>query len=108
MAKIKNPIYSLSASGSIGGILSFRSTAGGSVCTKKPGSYAQQTTGQLANQQQMIDARKSFKLLTQKQLQQWQARANAVKLKIWPEYFREYQNQMVTYPNQPLIPEPYI
>ena len=108
MTKIKGPLHSLAASGSVAGLFSFRQTAGGSVLTKKPAPYPQTSPNQLANQQRMTDARTSFLALSSTDLALWQVVAVARKRSAWASYFAEYQYQFIQTPNAPLIPEPYL
>lgn len=108
MARVKSPLFSLSATGSIGKVAAFRTTRYGSVCAFSPSSYAQNTPNMLANQQAMIDAAIAYKSLSNADLSEWQARAIAIHQDVWPCFFAEYRLQAVTAPNSPLIPEPYL
>lgn len=106
MAKVENPLHSLSVSGSIGGTLTFKATANGSVVTKKALSYPQITPNQLANQQVMINALAAFKTLNVKNRGYWQDLAAKYHRSAWTCFFSEYQYQVITPPDMPLIPEP--
>lgn len=106
MAKVTNPLHSLNASGTVGKLAAFRSTAAGSVCAMKPDSYRQASAAQLENQQMMIDARAAFLTLSPADLGHWNARAAAIHNTAWPTFFAEYQCQQIVAPNMPLIPEP--
>lgn len=104
MAKIHGPLMSLSVSGTVGKIASFRATKGGSVCAMKPNSYAQNTLTMLSNQQRMRDARTAFSTLSAQDLGYWQLVATARRNNVWPTFFAEYNYQMVVAPDLPLIP----
>jgi len=108
MAKIINPLHSLSASGTVGKIASFRATIGGAVCTRKARKYKTTTPLQEENKQRMRDARKAFLHLSTTDRIFWQQRATALKGAVWPIFFAEYQFQNVIAPAFPLIPEPYL
>lgn len=108
MARIKNPLFSLSASGSIGKVVAFRATRFGSVCAFSPSSYSQNTENMLINQQAMINARSAFNTLSVVDLASWASRANAINKDVWPCFFSEYRLQRVTAPNMPLIPEAHL
>lgn len=108
MAKIRGPLHSLSASGSIGGALSFRATGTGSVCAKKPQPYAQRAQEQLLNQARMSAARTAYGTLTTTDREHWQAYATARGGSAWSCFFAEYQYQFCSDDTMPLIPEPYL
>jgi len=108
VAKVRNPLHSISASGSIGESLSFRATRGGSVAAHKPKPYPQSSPNMIANQQRMVAARAAFIALSPTDLQHWQATADARGRPVWLEFFFEYQIQFITAPGAPLIPQPYL
>ena len=105
MAIVKQPLHSLSASGSIGGAVSFRATAGGAVCTMKAKKYPQQSTAQLTNQARMQAARVAFRGLATADRNLWQLLATKYRRSAFACFFAEYQYQVVQAPNVPLIPE---
>lgn len=108
MAKVTNPLMSISASGTVGKIAAFRTTKGGFVCALKPKSYAQNSIAMLINQQRMSDARTSFKTLSDQDRGLWQQVATYRNYNLWPAFFAEYNYQMIVYPNMPLIPDPRV
>ena len=108
MAKIKNPLQSLAASGSIKGGITFRQTSRGSVVTATPKPYQQTSPAQLTNQQRMRDARTTFMALSSTDAADWQLLANKYRRSSWVCFFAEYQYQNIETPNAPLIPEPYL
>ena len=105
MAKIKHPLHSISASGTIGGAISFRATARGAVAANTPQPYAQKSSAQLANQQRMSEARAAFKTLSTADRGHWQTLASKYRRSAWACFFAEYQYQFTQTPNMPLIPE---
>jgi hypothetical protein len=108
MAKIKQPLFSFSATGQIGGVISYRSTGGPHTAKFKPQPYPQQTVRMLANQQKMKDARAAFAALDGDTLARWRLTANQYSKDVWVYFFTQYQYQMIEAPGAPLIPETYI
>jgi len=105
MAKIFAPLHSVSASGSIGGVLTFRASRQGSVATKKAQSYRQVSQNELLNQGRMIDAKASYLLLSEVDRARWAALAAPYGFSGWVYFFKMYQTQNIDPPNAPLIPE---
>jgi hypothetical protein len=105
MAKVSCPLHSISASGSIGRVLSFRACQNGSVATRKALPYAQISTIEKLNQQRMKDAQAAFKLLSPADLQRWQTLVAGTGKSAWVYFFKMYQTQNIDPPNTPLIPE---
>lgn len=105
MAKVKHPLHSISASGSIGGALSFQQHRTRSVVTSKPRSYAANTAAQLENQQRMRDAKIAYDALNAQEKIWWNDLAIKYGRSAWACFFAEYQYQQVEAPGAPLIPE---
>ena len=104
MARVVNPLFSLSASGSIGKMITFKQTPGGAVVTRKAEPYKQQSENQLLNQQTMHSALAAFKTLSTTDLARWRAVAVKKGISAWAEFFFEYHVQSVVHPGMPLIP----
>jgi hypothetical protein len=105
MAKITSPCHSLSASGSLAGVITFRQTKGGSVATVTPHPYPQTSQAQLTNQQVMRDARAAFLSISATDAGHWHTLALTRKRSAWSCFFSEYHYQHIQPPNAPLIPE---
>lgn len=108
MAKIKNPLMSISAAGTIGKTIAFRATKSGSVAAMKPHCYCQQSPNELLNQQVMKNARAAFLTLDTADKADWKKLEIARLMPSWNLFFTEYQTQQITPPNMPLIPEPFL
>lgn len=108
MVKVTAPLHSIAVSGSIGGIITFRQTAGGSVATVKPRPYPQKSSPMLENQQSMRDARTAYLALSTADRALWQELAVARSKPAWCLFFMEYKIQVIAPPDAPLIPEPYL
>lgn len=108
MVKVTAPLHSIAVSGSIGKLITFRQTKGGSVATIKPSPYPQTSVPMLENQQSMRDARAAFLTLSTADRALWQELAVARSMPAWNLFFTEYKIQVISPPNAPLIPEPYL
>lgn len=106
MAKVKGPLMSLSASGSLAGLVSYRMSKDGPQGLKKPQRMRKQNQLQDENRQRMIDARASFKTLSVDELASWQNVANWLGGSPWQHFFAEYQRQQTEAGQKPLIPSP--
>jgi hypothetical protein len=105
VAKVTNPLHSLSASGSIGGVVTFRNTNNGAVVTNTPRPYAATTPAQLIQQGRMKAARTAWGALNAADLRNWRKVGKKYGRSAWASFFTEYQFQNVTAPGAPLIPE---
>jgi hypothetical protein len=105
MAKVRSPLFSLAASGSIGGLISFRSNKERATARLKPRSQPQQSEGALLNQQRMKNAAAAFSSLTQAQQIEWSALGISRGKPSWQIFFEQYQAQYITPPSLPEIPE---
>lgn len=108
MAKVSQPLFSFSATGTVGGMVSFRSTGGPHVAKRKPSAYSQDTAAMRANQQRMKDARTAFKALDADTLAAWRQTAAQYNKETWTYFFTQYQYQLITAPDAPQVPETYI
>lgn len=106
MAKVQAPFMSISASGSIAGLLTARANTYGKIITKKPHPASPPSTAQLTERQRMRDARTGFKTLSSAERTLWQAVATARKRTRWVAFFAEWQFQNIAAGHMPLIPEP--
>lgn len=104
MAKVKGPLFSLSASGKFGEALEFR-TGGGKttvsaarVCTK-PRSEAQ-----AAQSSRFSDAVAGWADLSELQKGNWKTWAKPTKLNGYQLYLSEYSTQNIHPPGQPVRP----
>jgi hypothetical protein len=103
--KVKSPLYSLSASGSIAAILTFKPVGGNSIVTKKILRKHYETDAQRKNRQRMRDAVASFNSLSSSDRELWDALGSKYKISGWFQFFKEYQDQNTQAPNAPEIPE---
>lgn len=105
MAKTKGPLFSLSASGTIGKLISFRMGKTGPEVTKKPHPKTQPSEQQAIERQRMKDARAGFLTLSGEDLTNWQALATVKNRPTWNVFFQEWQRQQVEAGQMPLIPD---
>ena len=105
MAKVTHPLHSLSASGSIGGVVTFRNTKAGAVATGTPQPYPQTAPAQLIQQARMKTARLAWHQLNAADLRNWKKVGSKYGRSAWVSFFAEYQYQNVAAPGAPLIPE---
>jgi hypothetical protein len=105
MAKVKNPLHSLSASGRLAKTVSFRQSAEASHARKVPAPYKQKTPAQLTNQKRMRDARITFLSLSVPDRASWDRVANFHGKASWTYFFTQYQSQVIDWPNFPRITE---
>jgi hypothetical protein len=104
MAKITAPLFSISASGTIGKKVTFRATKHGNRAGKPPVPSPSATIPQQFNRQQMRDAAVTWYLLDQPDRDEWQLYGAPVDRSGWVAFFTEYVIQQCQPPEFPLVP----
>ena len=104
MAIIRAPLFSISASGTIGNKLMFRSTKRGSVASRKPRMPKKASMPQLAERQRVRNARDKWMALDVPTRNRWYYLATTKRMNSWILFFREYMIQQCTGSQFPLIP----
>ena len=106
MARVQGPLFSLAASGTVGGLLTARMGKDGAQVIKKAVMTVPPSASQLENRSRMNDALEGFKALSSADKIDWSAWAGSRNISTWVAYFAEWQKQNVQAGNQPLIPDP--
>ncbi|MDG4594217.1 MAG: hypothetical protein P9F75_00735 [Candidatus Contendobacter sp.] len=100
MAKVKGPLFSLSASGLFRG-MEFR-TGGGETTVAAPREIkAQRRPAQVAQNQRFKTALQAWTELSQEEKNGWTASATGTGMSGYKFYISEYLNQNIIPPNQP-------
>ena len=108
MARVRAPFLSISASGSIAGLITCRANTYGAIITKKPHPKSPPSAAQAAERQHMRDARTGYATLSTADQALWQAVAQARHVTRWVAFFAEWRYQNISPGNMPLIPEPIL
>lgn len=108
MPKVTGPLFSINASGSVAGLLTFKNTAHGFVAQRTPHGHDSATTWQLIERQSMRDAAAAWKTLDPALKTIWGANALPSIRSAWMSFFLEWKAQQITPGNLPLIPSQYI
>lgn len=104
MAKVQGPLMSISASGSVGKILTFRACRRGSVVQLLSAPTGAPSAAQQSERARMQDARAAYRALTAPERIEWQTLAIARALPAWPLYWQEWQFQHSAAGRPPRIP----
>lgn len=104
MAKIKSPLCSVSASGSIAGRITYRATRAGAVAQSPAIPTGAATDAQAYQRQRMRDARAAWNALDAALLAEWEALGAARDLNPWPIFFQEYLVQDCSGVRLPIVP----
>lgn len=104
MAKVRAPLFSVAASGTIGKKLTYRQTAGGSICQTPPIPTGDPSAAQTEERQRFAVALNSWATLPTATKEQWQGAALTLGHQPVMLYTREYLLQRVQPPALPMIP----
>jgi hypothetical protein len=104
MAKVKGPLFSLSASGEFNGMMEFRTVGGSTVAAGIKRRVPPRSPSQAAQTQRFRQAVNGWRSLTIEQRNTWRAAGPAHSMTGYQLYISEYQTQGIQPPNQPQIP----
>lgn len=102
--KVKNPLFSFNAVGSIGGLLTFKSYLGGQVAHRKVTRSKSNTDPQAAERRKMKDASTAWRSLSNNEKLQWFQVAALTRVPVFAKYLLEWQAQESTLESKPEIP----
>ena len=108
MAKVRGPLFSLAASGTVAHALTYRSNDGYCVATRPPIPTGAPSTWQLAERQTMRDAAAGWASLSANDRAIWSANELPTVRSGWMSFFFEWKTQRVAAGQVPLIPAQYI
>lgn len=103
MARVKGPLFSLSASGEFRG-MEFRTGSGSTVVAAPKVVQAPRRPAQLAQQAAFQAAITAWNSLDANSRQTWRTAASTIGISGYQLYLREYLAQAITPPGQPLPP----
>lgn len=104
MAKIRGPLCSVGASGTIGATVTFRQLRGQSVAQKPPVPTGPASNQQLQERQRLRDARNGWNSLDPLDQSDWADYAATIGASPWLAYSTEWQRQRIAAGKQPQIP----
>lgn len=108
MPKVTGPLLSLSASGSVGKVLTFRATAHGFIVQRTPQNIVSHTTWQQIERQTMRDAAAAWAALDANDKTIWNSNSLPTIRSGWMSFFMEWKAQRVSPGEYPLIPSHYV
>lgn len=94
MAKLKTPLLSLSASGSIGDVLSFANSSGQNLVRTKPSPTDPKSLAQMYHRWDYQDYAEYWHSLTPAQKQTWETNARRLKITGFNYWMRTYLNTL--------------
>lgn len=103
MAKVRGPLFSLSASGAFNGIVEYRTTGGQTIAAGIKAYVPPRTPAQAAQTNRFKDAVGGWRAATEQQKAAWSAAA-PTGTSGYRYYLSEYILQNVQPPNQPTTP----
>jgi len=104
MTKLRGPLMSISATGSIGRTITYRATRWGARAQHHSVPRAAPSTAQLAERQRRRDAGATWRALDAPTRAKWGALAAANLRNPWIVFAGEYVLQQCSPPDTPLIP----
>jgi hypothetical protein len=108
MPKVTGPLFSIAASGSVAGLLTFKQTTHGAVCTVKPANDRTRTTRQATERDRMKAAAVAWHGLDNDTRTIWQSNSLPTIKSAWMCFFHEYVAQQIIAPNLPRIPGTFL
>jgi hypothetical protein len=104
MAKVKGPLFSLSASGEFNGMMEFRTVGSGTVAAGVKSRVPPRSPAQAAQTARFSRAVGGWRTLTLEQRNAWRTAGPAHGMTGYQLYISEYQTQGIQPPGQPQIP----
>lgn len=89
MAKIKNPLMSITAAGSIGSLLTYSTTTSSPVAKRMSAPAKRTSTAQQAQRNKYLEAIATWKALTDEEKAEYSARAERLKITGYNLYLSE-------------------
>lgn len=104
MAKIRGPLYSMQATGTIGGLLTLDMHIKKTIARKCPPKRQLKTVATITLQSRMREAASAWRSLPSSEKNQWIALAASRRHTAFSKYFLEWHAQASTPLKPPLIP----
>lgn len=104
MPKVKNPAFSLAASGTLGGVIVFRQTARGAQAQMSPTTTPPATEQQAANRADFLAGCNFWAAMAADQKSKWLAGAQIRHRAARQWFLSEWRIQRATAENPPLLP----
>lgn len=104
MARVKGPLFSVGASGTVGGILTFNPGKKTTTARHTPARYPPPTMPQQATRQKCADAAASWRSLDQTERAEWTTIASNGGRLPFAKYLLEWMAQNSTPAQPPFIP----
>lgn len=104
MAKLRGPLMSISATGSIASLLTYRATRTGSVVQRPPIPRAPPTFPQTSERARCAATAANWRTLDAAARAPWDALATARGSSPWITFFTESTIQQIVPPDLPLLP----
>lgn len=104
MARVKGPLFSVSASGIFKELMEFRTGSGKSTVHGRRENMKQRTAAQIAQSERFGQAVAGWQALTLEQKAAWKTSAINTGMNGYQLYLSEYQIQNIHTPNQPTPP----
>lgn len=104
MAKVKNPLFSIGASGTVAGLLTINQSATAPTVRRKPSGYAPPTVPQAFCRARCAAAAAHWRSLPQIEKDEWAAVAALTSKNVFAKYLLEWSAQASDPLNPPHIP----
>ena len=104
MPKVRGPLFSLTASGTLSGLLVYENRAGSQRVRRRPQYQAPATPIQTIYQNKVAALSQSWRTWDNTNRQAWKTRAITFKLSGYGLYWREWYAQNITAPARPILP----
>jgi len=104
MAKIRSPLFSVGASGTVGRKLTFRRTANGALAQATPTPTGPPTSAQLYERNRVREAADLWRTMDAPTKAIWRNLGTLRNVNPWLIFCNEYKTQLTVSPELPLIP----
>lgn len=104
MARVKGPLFSIAASGSIAGLLTFNPGKKSTTARRQPAAYPPPSANQLATRQKVRDAAAAWRALDPLDRAEWSVLAHNSGRLPFAKYLLEWFAQACTPTTPPYIP----
>lgn len=104
MAKVRGPLFSFGASGTVGGLLTFNPETRQCIARRKPSAYPAPTMPQASTRQKCREAAATWRALPAIDRAEWAALAATTGRQPFAKYLLEWFAQHASPSNPPFIP----
>jgi hypothetical protein len=104
MSSVQGPLLSLTARGTVGGVIVYRTSARGTTVSRSPSRTPPPSAAQTARRERYRNAVAEWRTLDSTERQAWKDAAGSTNLTGYNVWIRQYLLQNITPPGRPNLP----